>query len=347
MVTIVNSLSGTFFSSDVPASAFTIDGYRVGMKIAVDAVEVFSEYLYPVDGMVSIGDLGTLLTPYARARLAVDVKMTIVEEYATSAQTNTVTQGFRVVFCDADVSATPKEFLETHFLSIFMGRRTTARGRLEYLHYIGTENATATARYDDGTTRTVDLLPTGGNEKYRTIDTSPDQFATDGKTLSGYTVNAGQRSQEYDIDFTEPDCAPILIFVNSFGVEELCYCTGTHAVAPQYKRQSMFIDGLLRNYDIIETRTFKADTGVLTTAEANWWDDLFRSRLVHVVNIYQGVATVGKEVVITDSKSEMTNDDAELPRFTFSYQYAQRNQNVLQLERAGRIFDNTFDTTFE
>ena len=51
-------------------------------------------------------------------------------------------------------------------------------------------------------------------------------------------------------------------------------------------------------------------------------------------------------MIITDSKAEYTNDDAALPRFTFTYQYAQRLHNVLQLQREGRIFDNTFDNTF-
>ena len=68
-----------------------------------------------------------------------------------------------------------------------------------------------------------------------------------------------------------------------------------------------------------------------------------------MVNVVNGQVTNldgGKEVVITDSKSELSNDDDELPRFTFSYQYAQRIQNVLQMNRVGRIFDNTFDHTF-
>ena len=79
---------------------------------------------------------------------------------------------------------------------------------------------------------------------------------------------------------------------------------------------------------------------------ANWLDDLFRSKCVRVANLYDGTVVPGKEVLITDSKSSYSNDDAELPRFTFTYQYAQRNHNVVQLERAGRIFDNTFDNTF-
>jgi hypothetical protein len=82
---------------------------------------------------------------------------------------------------------------------------------------------------------------------------------------------------------------------------------------------------------------------------AGWADDLFRSDEVYVVNVISGQVVSrdgGKQVVITDSKSELTNDDDHLPRFTFSYQYAQRIHNVLQMNRVGRIFDNTFDHTF-
>ena len=87
-------------------------------------------------------------------------------------------------------------------------------------------------------------------------------------------------------------------------------------------------------------------TGVLTPDMANWVDDLFRSQEIYVVNFVNGVPQIGKEVVITDSKSVISNDDDYLPSFTFSYQYAQRVHNVLQPNRSGRIFDNTFDNTF-
>ena len=43
----------------------------------------------------------------------------------------------------------------------------------------------------------------------------------------------------------------------------------------------------------------------------------------------------------------MTRSVSVVPRFTFSYQYAQRNHNVFDTLRSGRIFDNTFDNTFE
>ena len=101
----------------------------------------------------------------------------------------------------------------------------------------------------------------------------------------------------------------------------MLYCTGTHTVAPTYKRSQGYIGKFNRNYDIAETRTFKADTGFLTFAMANWADELFRSKSIHVVNFKDGHPNVGKEVIVTDSKSEYNNNDESMPRFTFSYQY--------------------------
>ena len=129
-------------------------------------------------------------------------------------------------------------------------------------------------------------------------------------------------------------------------MEELLYCTGLHQVSPEYKRNQARLGRFLRTYKLEETRNFKADTGPLNRAMADWVDEVLRSDEVRVCNFYNGQVRPGKEVVITDSKSDRSNDDAELPRITFTYQYAQRNHNVLQLYREGRIFDNTFDDTF-
>ena len=49
--------------------------------------------------------------------------------------------------------------------------------------------------------------------------------------------------------------------------------------------------------------------------------------------------------MVTDSKSENSNTPDTLPRFTFSYRYATEQQNYIDMGRAGKIFDNTFDYT--
>lgn len=249
-------------------------------------------------------------------------------------------QTFEVVYCEADVPTGCEDFTKNHFLSLLLGVKVTGMGRLEYLHYAGTEEASVTARYDDGTEKTFELDPVGGNGRYTTIEVSPEHFAKEGAELMEYTVKAGGRFQEYEVDSRRTDCAPVLLFVNSFGVDELIYCTGTATKAPSFKRESAYIRGVNRNYAITETRTFKADTGILTEDMADWFGEVLRSGCVRIVTFSNGKPNVGKEVVITESKSEQSNDPDELTRFTFSYQYAQRNHNVVEMEREGRVFDN-------
>ena len=252
----------------------------------------------------------------------------------------------KVIYCAALIDQDAAVFCSGNFLSLLQGRKTTSPGRLEYLHYIGTEAATVTAVYTDGSSAGFTAEKVGGNDDYSTIDVSPAKFAAEGKTLCAYTVNAGLRSQQFELDLDEPDVAPVLLFTNSFGCQEIAYCLGTHTVSPEFKFSAAYIGVNKRNYDIEETRTFKADTGVLSYPMAFWPNDLFRSDEVQLLNFIDGEPEPGKMVVITEVKVEYDNNHDTLPRFTFSYEYAQRNHNVLDTARAGRIFDNTFDHTF-
>lgn len=313
------------------------------VTISIDGEQVYQEWLWPAGNEIKLEDLSELVTPYARQRQTVTLAVVAESEGGQQLLSASTT----VVYCQADFcDETAENFLASHFLSILMGMKVTALGRLEYLHTTGSEAASCTASYSDGSTSQFAVPAIQGGTGYRTLDVSPGNFVATGKTLVGYRVTCGSRTQDFELDLSAPDCAPILCFVNSFGLDELAYCTGIHKVDPTYKRSSAYMGRLLRNYKIDETRSFKADTGPLTTPMANWWDEVFRSDSVRIVNIYGGHPNIGKDLVITDSKSEYSNDDAEMPRFTFTYQYAQRNHNVVQLLRAGRIFDNTFDNTF-
>ena len=70
-ITIKQGLSGKYFSMGIPDIGVTIGGYRMGVKLQVSPdndtwSEIYSEHLYPVDGAITMSDLGELLTPYAR-----------------------------------------------------------------------------------------------------------------------------------------------------------------------------------------------------------------------------------------------------------------------------------------
>lgn len=337
----LSTLNGKiYFTSGMPDVTIPgTDGTPQLVTVTCDGEQLLQESLWPINNVITLSDLGELLEPYARKQLVCSVS--ISADSSSSACT--------VLYAMADVGISAQEFYTGYFLSILMGTKITASGRRELLWYYGSDSASVVAEYADGTTGSFSAPTAGGSSTYTCIDVSPDNFITSGKSLVAYTVIAGSRRQRFEMDFSEPDCAPILEFYNSFGVWEYIYCTGTHQVGSDFKRSQARVGGKLRNYKIEETRTFKADTGILNTAMANWAEDLFRSDEVYVVNVVNGSvqdANGGKEVVLSDSKSDRTNEDDHMPRFTFSYQYAQRIQNVLQMDRVGRIFDNTFDHTF-
>ena len=337
----LSSLSGgIYFTSGMPDVMIPgTDGTSLQVTVTCDGEQLLQETMWPVGNVITLTSLGELLEPYARKQLVCSVTISA----------GSTASAFTVLYAMADVGISAQEFYSGYFLSILMGTKVTARSRRELLWYYGSGTASVAAEYDDGSTGSFTATAVGGSSTYTCIDVSPDNYAAPGKLLVAYTVTAGSRRQRFEMDLSEPDCAPILEFYNSFGVWEYIYCTGTHEVSPDYKRSSARINGMLRNYRIEETRTFKADTGILNRAMADWADELLRSPEVYVVNVVNGSvvsADGGKEVVVTDSKSSRTNDDDHMPRFTFSYQYAQRIHNVLQMNRVGRIFDNTFDHTF-
>lgn len=354
-MTLTSSFSEQTFSASLPDIVITTNRTRVHVVILLDSKTLYDEYLYPdSDGAVELNDLPSMVTPFVRTTLTGTLTVTMTEQTVTTTSdgeesvsngdSRTLTTTLR--YSAARISEDAATFCSTHFLTLLQGTKLTAIGRLEYLHYAGTDEATVTARYSDNTVQQFTATNMGSNS-VQTIDVSPQLFTADDKTLISYTVVAGERTQDFEIDFNAPDCAPVLLFVNSFGCQDIIYCTGTHTVAPEFKFSSAYIGSNMRNYDIEETRTFKADTGVLTFPMAQWLNDLFRSQEVQLLNFNDdGSPSPGSYVVITDAKPEYTNDHDSLPRFTFSYRYAQRNQNVLEVGLAGRIFDNTFDYTF-
>ncbi len=348
----ISQFNGIYFTSDMPDVQIPMSGNAVKAHVTLTCggTTVYDEVLWPSDSVVTLYDLGEMLWSLVRKSLSVQLTVSAQlqdedDEQVGSVLTTTAT----ILFSSADVGIPAQQFYTSYFLSILMGTKITAHGRLEYLWYYGNDSATVTAEYADGTTSTFNALVSGSSSVYTQLDVSPDYYEQTGKQLVAYTVRAGNRSQRFEMDLEEPDCAPILEFFNSFGVWELIYCTGTHEVTPDYKRSSTRVKGMLRNYQVDETRTFKANTGILNNAMANWAEDLFRSVEVYVVNVVQGQIvgrSGGREITITESASNRSNNDDAMPRFTFSYQYAQRIHNVLQLDRVGRIFDNTFDHTF-
>jgi hypothetical protein len=351
MASLVQYPSELCFSADIPDLVFTTSAHHSTVSVTAGGVSALSETYFPdSSGRIALTDLSRLLTPFAYQTLTSAVVVTITDyDSAGSAVGSAVTVSFTVLYATVDTGTSAASFTASHFLTILLGTKLTAVGRAESLYAYGASQVTLSATMVDAsgvvTTATATLAGVG-SVVYR-FDVSPAAVSAavallSGQRLLSYVVTAGSRSQSYRVVTDEVVPAPSLVFTNSFGCQEYIHCVGSHVKDSDYERSSARISGQLRNYRIDETRHFKANTGALNAAMANWADDLFRSTEVYL----WADGSVGREVVITDSKSEISNADDAQTAFEFTYSYAQRLHNVLQLSHPGRIFDNTFDYTF-
>lgn len=362
MINFRNSFQQKEFSCMMPDVEFSCSFTRALVSVTLsksgDSEKIYEEYLFPDDnGLITLADIDLLIEPYAEKWLVFDLSVNVVEQLVSEnadggeviTASNSDTMSTTVVSCKANIlNVTATDWCSGHFLTLIQGTRQTAIGWREFLCFIGNDTASCMAVYDDGTSvsHSVSVMASGD---YQLLDVSPANFTMSGKELVCFNIYAGQRSQSYEVvpDF-DVDIAPVLIFWNSFGVQELAYCTGEHQQVSSFDRKQTRIGRKKQSYSIEEKETFKADTGVLSYPMANWWREVFRSKDIRLLPFQNGGVLLeeGIPIVITSEKAELSNAADHLPRFTFEYEYADRNHNVWDSRRDGRIFDNTFDYTF-
>ena len=363
MITMFSSFRTKEFSCSIPDVAFSMTFTRAKVTVSVSKngtpVVVFDEFLYPDSrNRVELTDIDRLIEPYALKWLIFQVDVHIEEQQLSGVMsgvvdviyTNERNLSCSVISCKANIiNATAEDFCNSHFLTLLDGPKETAPGWAEYLTYIGTESPSCVVTLENGDTRSMSVPIEISTDEWTLIDCSCANFEVNDRTVVSYTISAGQRSQKFDVNYhCAPDVAPVLMFYNSFGVQEMAYCTGEHQQVSSFDRKQSRFGRLKKSYAIEEKETFKADTGYLTFPMANWWREVFRSSYVELLLIYDGVVSPDRYVpiVITSEKAEMSNEADHMPRFTFEYEYADRNHNVWDARAEGRVFDNTFDNTF-
>ena len=342
---LVTQIDNLEFCTKLQKVVFTSSDDYSDITIVCDAITVLSErYVPDADGNITLYDIATLLSPYLVSSLKSTVRITWTTGNSTDYEE------FTCFYTTAVIQETTYDFLTKHFLS-HCTEKVTALGRKEVVYFYVDIPTTprCTAYYSDGTSTTQDYPQTFSDvDTIAMLEVSPKNFVAQGKTLTSYTIGAGSRVMNFTVTPAVPT-APALLFRNSFGCEETIYCVGTQQLDPKYTYVAAAVEDKYRNVGVEEVKNFAAYTGVLTVAMSNWADDLFRSTSIYLFTVNQqtGVLTRGREVTITEAKSLRSNDADFLPNFYFEYRYSQNNHNIFDKTVAGRIFDDTFDYTFE
>ena len=330
---------GTYaFSSELDVLQVTTAA-AINVTITHGSSVVLSSTYTPVNGVVTIYHLNKLLAP-----LITDV----VADFTFSDGTTSKT--VHVVRAGVLVNEAADTFLPSFFLSTVMTERDTMSGRHECVSFIATGQdaveVVAICTYVDGSTvntATKSVAAELAAGELHTVDVSPDQFvdSTHG-TLVSYVVVAGERKMRYRVR-PAATSEVAMIFRNAFGAWETIYLPGSRATEPEYTRETANVNGKLTLYNLDETMQWVSHSGILRPGGVTLAHDLARSKDVFLLD----GATAGDAIVITAVDVKTTGDWDENADFTFTWRRATNLTAMLEAQRPPKLFDDTFDETYD
>ncbi len=311
----------------------------VSFTIADSGGTILNGTYTPVDGTVHIYHLARLLRP-----LIDDV--TAVFTFSADSTSKTV----HVVQSGVTVSESAATFLPSFFLSAVMTERDTSLERKELLYLIPIEATLPTVQavcsYWNGESIVTATKPVAGiivaNEPCY-VDASASRFVdSELGTLVAYTIVAGERTMRFRVT-TLPTAEHAMLFHNTFGAWEPIYFAGMTEDAPEYTRETAYVNGKMQLYNLEETASFKSWTGPLRPSGVALARDL--ARCAKGVFLLEGSETTD-EVTITAVDVKYTSADNDIADFTFTWRRSSLWSATLKAVRPPKLFDETFDETY-
>ena len=325
------------FLSQLAEVVITTDQESVSFMVKHNATEIFNNTYTPTGGVVKLYDVDKIVEPYIGDMVFGGFSFVI----------DGITQYTTVYRSNAKTNEGAETFVPSFWLTELQSKRITAIGRYETLTMyvtLGTYVIGHAVYYKDGELIEANVqLGQATNGQY-TVDCSPKRLENaDNGQLISYTVNAGERKQEYIVLASNPIADPKIIFRNGFGAWDTIYFAGKKTFAPTYARSSARIGGEFRLYDVDETVTYTAHTGNLPSSYSALIADLCQSKDVFILN---ADGTAGDRITITDCDLKQSNQYDEVFSATITYRYASKFTGRVDGHRPPNLFDKTFDLTF-
>ena len=342
-----------------------LTSYRVRLVAAEGGVEhkVFIDGSLYADasGHIDLFDVQQLLEPYVLEAYGRRTSCTLTVATTDSPPATILSEAITVEYGRIAVPGVVAGTL--YFPTLLRDVRHTAPGRMELLtHSLLTEGALVRAEatyYDTATHQTTRHTfspltfshPSNALARPALINATSDQFElTAFGTLVSYDIvftNAGVTYlRRYHVNHDRPAASVAIAFINSFGVPEVLYCTGTDSREPTYERQTARLMGILTPYDIRENDIHKTHTGPLRPSETDWATEALRATQVWQV-LTDGAL---RPIVVTECEARRNDRDDSIAEYVITWQPADGAPMALELPDGtpvSNIFDITFDYTFE
>lgn len=333
------------FTSELCTFAFKAERTETGFRLMDSSGHVLLDTVYcpALDGNVTVYGLDRILDDAIGDGVTGDFIMEIDSEPVVT---------FKAFKCHVAVESKAEDFLTDRFMTSVTGERDTAVGRHECLSVYNPEAlpVAVSASYIsyDGTivSKEFDSInPIESLDGIQYYNVSPIRFNdfTIGELIA-FTVTCGTRRQHYRVLMAPPQHDPAIIFRNAFNCWETIFLCGVKETDVAFTRSSAMVNGSFLNYDLEEVITYKASTGPMRYGSDRLARDLARSSAVFLL---RSDGTPGERLTITDCDVKTDNADDTIPSFSFTYRKASLVSTDFVSPEPYRIFDNTFDLTYE
>lgn len=249
------------------------------------------------------------------------------------------------VKCDIIIGEAATDFINNHFLSPCFHARQTAPYCREMVNILALEEVavTATAAYYKDEVLSTETIALQSVSGFATIDVSPSLFIAPQKgKLVSYTITAGERNQTYTMQSHNPDAVGVA-YRNAFNVYDTFYFNGMLASEWEHTRSTAIVGGRLSVYDIKAIQLFKANTGPIPYGCEVLPYELCRSREVALLD---ADGRITDDIIITDADIKADNAPDTINDFIITYRIADQIGYKVNTPKSVKLFDDTFDGSF-
>jgi hypothetical protein len=268
--------------------------------------------------------------------------------------TETLVKSMDVYFCRTYVSGEKLEPDVVRYMPLSRCReKRTLPGVAEYIPFVATKNTKVLADVCymfSGVFRkdTVTLYSFGTADTFHSFDVSA-------ATVAKY-VNAGERNLlywdvylsghrdnavRYILDKSSSYSPTVLLFQNCFGGVESFLCRGVCKLGHDSEREKASIGGRTFNAGQTSLLSYTVNTGALTQELCESLIDLLNCRSLMLMKGGDFIP-----VQIASENVSMPNYRDRLASTEFTYTYSVKNLTIYKYDPSKRIFDYTFDQSF-
>lgn len=353
-------------NANVPASGF-VNNYptvsvsgtanaKVLFSLQLGGIDILENEIYHFDssGLLQIRFLGDTLEKhfydanYDIRRFSLQAMLTFKSGSEEISRTSDV------YFCRTYVSAsqlTPA-FMRSIPLSRCREKRTLP-GVPEYISFVSStgKDVKADVVYVSGDiiqTKTVNLLTFINTDVFQSIDVSLSAISKtasiseqDIRFWDVYIADYEANKIRYFLDKKSSFPPTVFLFQNCFGAVESFLCRGIQKRSHDTKRETALLGGRYFVANQTSLLSFTVNTGMLTADMSESLIDLLncRSLMVFKQDVAIPVMISGDNVALADYRDR-------LPSGEFTYNYSAKNLTLYRYNEKDRIFDFTFDQSF-